>query len=427
MLGFALVANAAWLVPALTRPGGVPADPGGVPAFAARADTPLGLAGSLLTLGGIWNPAAWPAGRDSALALVALAAVLAALALGLRPLLARTGPGPAVAAAAALLLAAAGAVPLLDDVLTAVVVHVPGGGLLRDGQKLLAPAVLLVALCAGEAVGMLAANRRTVPYAVLLGVLPVLALPGLGWGVGGRLGAADYPPSWSAVRAAVAAAPPGEVAALPWGLYRRLGFAGDRVVLDPLPRLLGCRVLVDDDLALSISRGTAGEDPGAAGSGLCRPPVDRCRSCCGRPASGTPRALAASRAPWRGRRPGGLAGPLETRSGAVDLSGEVAAPIAEPALGGRLGLGCCRRGLGAVAAMVRAGRGAGLLRSGENGNVTRGNRSVRRAETWQGRAGPILIPTCSPRSIGARAGGRRVGRAWSSPRPIPARRPCRSP
>ena len=262
VLGFAAAVNLPWIVPALARPGGVPADPAGVAAFAARSDTPLGLAGSLLTLGGVWNPATVPYGRDSALATVALVAVLAALVLGLRPVLADS-PGLVAAGAGSLLLAAAGAVPGLDAVLRAVVVHVPGGGLLRDGQKLLAPAALVVALAAGHAVGRLARAPRTAPWAVLLAVLPVLALPGLAWGVGGRLAAAHYPADWLELRAAVAQAPPGEVAALPWGTYRRLDWAGDRVVLDPLPRLLDRRTLADDALPLSGVT-VRGEDPRTA-------------------------------------------------------------------------------------------------------------------------------------------------------------------
>lgn len=313
VVGFAVAVNLPWLVPALTRAGGVPADPAGVAAFAARADTPLGLPGSLLTLGGIWNPAAQPAGRDSPLALVALAGVLAALALGLRPLLARTtGPGadPAPSARPAgppaestpstrpagapdprrtggsdpgqddeaagpgarglvgagvvgLVLAAAGAVPGSAAVLRAVVVHVPGGGLLRDGQKLLVPTALVLALAAGYAVARLARTARTVPYAVLLGVLPVLALPTVAWGVGGRLTAADYPDDWLRLRAVVSQQPAGEVAVLPWGTYRRLDWTGDRVVLDPLPRLLDRPVLTDDALPLSTVT-VHGEDPRAA-------------------------------------------------------------------------------------------------------------------------------------------------------------------
>jgi hypothetical protein len=262
VLGFAAVLNLPWIVPALARPGGVPADPAGVAAFAARSDTPLGLAGSLLTLGGIWNPATVPAGRNSALAVVALVGVLAALVLGLRPVLADSR-GLVAAGAGGLVLAAAGALPGLDAVLRATVVHVPGGGLLRDGQKLLAPAALVVALGAGHAVDRLARAPRTAPWAVLLAVLPVLALPGLAWGVGGRLAASHYPADWQGLRAAVAPAPPGGVAALPWGTYRRLHWAGDRVVLDPLPRLLDRRVLADDALPLS-SVTVHGEDARAA-------------------------------------------------------------------------------------------------------------------------------------------------------------------
>jgi hypothetical protein len=268
VVGFAVVVNLPWIVPALARPGGVPGDPAGVAAFAARSDTPLGLAGSLLTLGGIWNPATVPAGRDSALAAVALVGVLAALVLGLRPVLADSR-GLVAAGAGGLVLAAAGAVPGLDAVLRAVVVHGPGGGLLRDGQKLLAPTALVVALAAGHAVARLARAPRTAPWAVLLAALPVLALPSLAWGVGGRLTAAHYPADWLGLRTAVAHAAPGEVAALPWGTYRRLDWAGDAVVLDPLPRLLDRRTLADDALPLS-SVTVRGENPRAArvGAGL---------------------------------------------------------------------------------------------------------------------------------------------------------------
>ena len=266
--GFALAVNLPWLVPALARAGGIPADPAGVAAFAARPDTPFGVAGSLATLGGVWNEAAWPAGRDSwLLAGVALGWVAAAGLLGCRP--ARWGPGgPGLAAAgfAGYVVAAAGTVPVLRGAVTVVVLHVPGGGLLRDGQKFLAPTALLIAVAAGCAVDRLAARDRrvTAPFAVLLAVLPVLALPALGWGVAGRLQPARYPASWSALQETLAAAPAsGDVAVLPWGLYRRFGWNGDRVVLDPLPRLLSRRVLVDDDLPLS-SVTVRGEDSRSA-------------------------------------------------------------------------------------------------------------------------------------------------------------------
>jgi hypothetical protein len=336
VLAFAVAVNAPWWLPALARPGGVPADPAGVPAFAARADSPLGVLGSLGTLGGIWNPAVWPAERQHLLlVLAALAGVLAALACGLRPLLAgpllarppdrapvagagrpeRAGPpaaaiaagqaartgsvgtdagradqmpdgmvpgvrGLLAAGAAGFAVAAAGGLAWSRPLITAVVVHVPGGGLLRDGQKLLAPAALVVALAAGQAVARLAAARRTLPYAVLLGVLPVLVLPSLAAGASGRLTGVRYPASWLQLRAAVSAAPPGDVAVLPWALYRRFDWNGDRVLLDPLPRLLPRQVVVNDDLPLSTVtvRGenqradaiTAGLARGADPAGLLR-------------------------------------------------------------------------------------------------------------------------------------------------------------
>lgn len=54
-----------WLVPALLRPRTVTGDLVGVEAFAARADTPFGAVGSLLSLGGIWNAHAVPAGYET--------------------------------------------------------------------------------------------------------------------------------------------------------------------------------------------------------------------------------------------------------------------------------------------------------------------------------------------------------------------------
>jgi hypothetical protein len=301
VLGFAVLVNAPWWLPALARPGGVPADPAGSAAFAARADTPLGLLGSVATLGGSWDPAVWPPERGYVLlTLAALAGIAAALVLGLRPLL--TGPpggadadaddtgatadgrrsaGPAGmagvvgAGAVGLVLTLVGGFGPTRPLLTAVIVHVPGGGLLRDGQKLLAPTALVVALAAGHAVARLAASRRFVPYAVLLAAVPVLVLPSLAIGASGRLSGVHYPDSWLRLRDTVAAAPPGEVAVLPWTLYRRFDWNRDRVLLDPLPRLLPRGVLVDDDLPLS-STTVRGEDPRAAAitAGLAAPGAD---------------------------------------------------------------------------------------------------------------------------------------------------------
>ncbi|MCW4600567.1 hypothetical protein ON003_02310 [Janibacter hoylei] len=79
VVGVALLANAAWWWPFL-RTASRAADPGGATAFAAAADTPFGILGSLVLGGGLWNDrtwfverSAWPA---SAAALVAVVVVL---------------------------------------------------------------------------------------------------------------------------------------------------------------------------------------------------------------------------------------------------------------------------------------------------------------------------------------------------------------
>ncbi len=262
-----------WVLPAVARPGGLPADPAGVSAFAARPDTPLGTWGSLLTLGGIWNPATWPGERGVlVLAACALAAVAAALVLGL-PVLVRSaaaagGAGLVAAGAAGLVAAAAGATPGLRAVVRWAVLDLPGGGLLRDGQKLLMPTVLLVCVCAGLAVDRVLAPRPVRPWgaaaaALLVGV-PLVVLPGLAWGVHGRLHAVQFPAEWTAVQRQVAGMPGrGDVVSFPFTYYRRFAWNGDRVVLDPMPRLLDRVVLVNDDLPLSTVT-VRGEDPRAA-------------------------------------------------------------------------------------------------------------------------------------------------------------------
>ncbi|MEO7980949.1 MAG: hypothetical protein ABI807_08680, partial [Sporichthyaceae bacterium] len=271
-LGWSLLtasgAAAPWLVPALRQAGSLPTDPEGVTAFAARADTPLGLLPSLLTTGGIWNPAVWPAERGSTVvAVVTLLLVMTAVAAGAGPWR-RTGGATATAVLAAgalgLVLAAAGAVPGLRDLLRSVVVHVPGGGLLRDGQKFAALAVLPLACCAGLAAQR--ARAHVTNGAWLLLVVPVAVLPSLAWGVHGRLDPATYPGSWRALRAEVERATdatPGAVAVFPFTYYRRYAWNHDHVVLDPLPRLLDADVVENDDLPLA-DRVVRGEDPRAA-------------------------------------------------------------------------------------------------------------------------------------------------------------------
>ncbi|MFB4297710.1 hypothetical protein [Actinomadura sp. NTSP31] len=255
-----------WLVPALLSSGRASSDPAGVDLFAARADTPFGAFGSLLSLGGIWNAEVVPAGFGS-LPTAGGRLVLSVLAIiGFGVLLRRSADprlrGLAVSAAAGFVIACAGITGPGRAALRGLVGLWPGFGVLRDAQVYIAPLALL------EAVGLafLVAEllRRAYPaLAALLAVAPVALLPTLAWGAAGNLRAVHYPADWAAARAIINADPaPGRVLDLPWGGYRRYAWNHGRTVLDPLPRVLDRQVVWDDGLRVG-NRALAAEAPAA--------------------------------------------------------------------------------------------------------------------------------------------------------------------
>jgi hypothetical protein len=268
LLGVALVVNAPWLVPSVLRPGGVPVRAEGAAAFASRPDGPLGTVGSLVGLGGIWNAFAVPPGLGSWPWVGGFVVVLAVAGAGLPVLWRRLPAGAAggllLAAGLGLVVAAAYAVPGLRSLVDLVVVHVPGGGLVRDAQKFIAPLALVEAAAFGLGV------ERLVPAlpprwgraaAAGLVAAPVLLLPALAWGAAGRLAAVPYPEAFAEARAAMAADPvPGAVLVLPWHLYMGFPWNGDRVVLDPAQRWFTRRAVGNDDLELAGTT-VPGEDP----------------------------------------------------------------------------------------------------------------------------------------------------------------------
>lgn len=273
--GALAVLNAAWIIPSFTRSGGVPADPAGVDAFAARSDSAFGAFLSLLTLGGIWHEPSWPASRSSVVTVgVALLVVVALLVCvtwwrlwdGLRAL--------AVVGAVGLGIAALASLPGGHQVATWIVTDVPGGGFIRDSQKFVAPLAVFFAVAAGrvtdEVLERRPVPRVTRPLAVMvaaaLGLAPVATLPDAPASAGGRMGAVEIPRTFLAARDHLDRAAEGSVAVFPWTLYRRFSWNHDRVSLDPWNRLLDRRVVVNDDLDLS-SRTVRGEDPAAEAVG----------------------------------------------------------------------------------------------------------------------------------------------------------------
>jgi hypothetical protein len=243
-----------WAVPAVLQDQRA-GDPAGVDAFAAHADTPLGVFGSLLTGGGVWAKEAAPPGRSVGV-WVALGVLIVAL-VGLRQVRRALGNRLVAAGAVGLLLALLGNLPGLHAALRWAVVHVPAAGLLRDGQKWVAPLLLLVSAAVGCGVSVVA-DRVGPAAGVLLAAAPLAALPGAAWGESGALKVSHYPSAWEQVTARTH----GPVLVLPWTLYRAFPWEHDVPVLDPATKLLS-RPVVDDDLPLA-GRVVQGEDPLAA-------------------------------------------------------------------------------------------------------------------------------------------------------------------
>lgn len=274
VLVFAL-ANATWWFGYLVLAPSQSTSVLGAEAFRSRADTPWGVFGSLITGGGIWNQAVWFAERGSwVVSGLALLIVLATLLLAGHDRVWRAGPaffGLSLAGVVGLVLAAASAVPGGQQVMTAVITDLPGGGLLRDAQKFTALWMVLVAVLAGRvaervrAIGAAVGATRgnSLAIAAVIACWPVVTLASLAWGAGGQWRAVDYPASFTRMAQRIDALPAGDVAVLPWGQYRQYAFNHNVVMLDPWQRLLSRGVLGDDSLPLLDGTVVPGESPEA--------------------------------------------------------------------------------------------------------------------------------------------------------------------
>jgi hypothetical protein len=256
------VVNAPWWLPGLLHQEVVEATASGVPEFAARGENVLGPIGALVGLGGVWNADVVPGSRGTALGVAATVVLLSLAAVGARPLSKALDRGVlgglCVAASVGLAVALAGVVPGVRDLLDDLVLQVPAAGILRDGQKWIAPYALVLALASGFGVARLANRARDSELQRLASVAAVVVslclLPDLGWGVAGRLSAVHYPGEWSSVRNLVESEPRhGDVAVVPWGAFRAFAWNDGRTVLDPAARFFPGSVVVSADLPVGRS------------------------------------------------------------------------------------------------------------------------------------------------------------------------------
>lgn len=254
LAALSLVANLSWVVPSLLARSTTVTTAGVFDLFAPRAESSLGVLGSLLSMGGTWKTSIVAGERTSAVVVTLACAVSVTALAGAWRL--RRGPRAsevrrlAVLAGGSLVVAAvpglggAAAYARLGEA-------VPALALLRDAQRFLAPAALLLAVGLAAAVAGVLARVRPgresfVGVAGLLVAAPVLLLPSLAWGAGG-LERSTYPDDWDAVATLLADEAGGTTVVLPWsGSYRRFEWTGGRAVLDPAPRYLPGEVLIDD-------------------------------------------------------------------------------------------------------------------------------------------------------------------------------------
>ncbi len=270
-LAVVVVLDLPWLVPGLAG-AETGTDPTGVDAFAARSDTPLGLAGSLVTLGGIWKQSIVAGERDAwLLVLIALAVSLSSLAALVRHRSAPRSSRLLALGAVGLVLAGAPATSLGADVVADLVQHVPGAGVLRDSQKWIA--LLALAVCAGfglvVAVAVEWVRVRGMPSGVVaVGavLLPLVLLPSLAWGLAGKFEPVRYPAEWARVRAVLAERPAEQLrtVVLPFSAYQRLPWNDGRAALDPAIRFFPGQVVTNDELVLSADRAVDGDSTDAA-------------------------------------------------------------------------------------------------------------------------------------------------------------------
>lgn len=265
VLAVTAAVNLPWVVAGVLHAASGRTDASAVALFDLQPEAHLGRLGAALSLGGVWNVDVVPASRSLLVSTVCTVVLWAVMLAGLRVgwrshrRLVRALGVPAVVG---LLVALAGWVA--TDELGWFVANVPGGGLLRDGSRYLALLAPLEAVLLGLGVVALAesTSRRAVrQFVATLGVLlPLVALPDLGWGAAGALRPVSYPAAWTAARDAVDdSLLEGDVLVLPFTSYRAPAWNRGHPVLDPAGRFFTRPTVTNDDLVVSGST-IEGED-----------------------------------------------------------------------------------------------------------------------------------------------------------------------
>ncbi len=257
LLGAGLVLQAPWLIAALTGPAASVSDASGVTVFAPDTESPLGPVVALLGLGGIWDRGSEPASRTTWWAPVAALVVVVVLAWGL-PALRRAWGGGELARWGVLSGALAGlalfaATPWGGDAMVWTVQSVPGAGLLRDTQKFLAPAVVLVSAafgaCAGRIAQALGRSDLRWPAVLVVVLAPVLLLPDATTRTWPTTHPEVFPPDFAATARLLAGRDRDVVVTLPWRAYRAFDWGRPAMTSsDPAVRMFDAEVVTSDSL-----------------------------------------------------------------------------------------------------------------------------------------------------------------------------------
>ena len=268
LVALVAAANAPWLVAGALHAGSAFTDPLGARVFALADEGSVPGPLAALGLGGIWNSEVVPGSRTGVLGWVSLVLLLLLVGVGLRRW--REAAGGRDVTAYAVCWGVGWSLAVLTGASPGVTgwggEHLPGGGLVRDGARLLALCAPLLAAVVGHGAARVSAAlpRAARPTAVLaLLLLPVAVLPDVALGWSGRLTATAYPADYTAAREATraqsAAGARGDVLLLPLSSYRQPAWNDGHKVLDPVGRFLTPDYVAADDLFVS-GRRVVGED-----------------------------------------------------------------------------------------------------------------------------------------------------------------------